>query len=187
MKDVILGLDVSTSKIGLSIIDYNMKLIDCQVIKLDSNKSLEDRCIFIEEYINRINSLNYINNNKSYYIKEVFIESPFMMFSGGKTTAMTMSKLQRFNGMVSYMIRKALGYTPVLIAANKARGLVGLKIKRGENTKLKVIEWAQSQYPDDFLIEYTRHGNPRPGTDDKADSIIVARAGLLLEAEEKSK
>ena len=180
MQDIILGIDVSTSKIGLSIMDYDCNLIKCDVIKLDSKHSLEERCIFFEDYIGRINSLNYINNNKSYYIKEVFIESPFIMFSGGKTTAMTMSKLQRFNGMISYMIRRSLGLTPVLIAANKARGVVGLKVKRGEKAKLKAIEWAQSEYPKDFIVEYTRYGNPKPGTDDRADSIVVAKAGLIM-------
>ena len=68
-----------------------------------------------------------------------------------------------------------------MIAANKARGLVGLKLKRGDNTKLKVIEWVQKEYPKDFIVEYTRHGNPRPGTDDKADSVVIARAGLVID------
>ena len=179
MKEVILGLDVSTSKIGLTIMDYNNNLINCQVIKLNSKDSLYERCLQVENILNKINGINYINNNNKLYIKEVFIESPFMMFSGGKTTAMTMAKLQRFNGMISYMVRREIGIEPVMIAANKARGLVGLKVKRGENTKLKVIEWVQSEYPKDFIVEYTRHGNPKPGTDDKADSVVIARAGLV--------
>ena len=60
----------------------------------------------------------------------------------------------------------------------KQEGLLDSVIKRGEKTKLKVIEWAQEKYPKDFIVEYTRHGNPKPGTDDKADSIIIANAGL---------
>jgi Holliday junction resolvasome RuvABC endonuclease subunit len=183
MKEVVLGLDVSTSKIGLSIMDYNNNLISCQVIKLNSKDSLFKRCLELENILSKINGINYINNNNKLYIKEVFIESPFMMFSGGKTTAMTMAKLQRFNGMVSYMVRREIGIEPVMIAANKARGLVGLKLKRGDNTKLKVIEWVQNEYPKDFIVEYTRHGNPKPGTDDKADSVVIAKAGLLMEKE----
>ena len=66
------------------------------------------------------------------------------------------------------------------IAANKARGLVGLKIKRGDNTKIRVIEHVEKTYPDDFKYELTRFGNPKPGTDDRADAIVVAWAGLLL-------
>ena len=171
--NVILGLDVSTSKIGLSIIDLNENLIDCQTIKLKPNYTLEERCIVLEHYI----SSNY---GIKYNIKKIYIEQPFMMFSGGKTTAMTMSKLQRFNGMVSFMIRKLFGFDAELIAANKARGAVGLKIKRGENTKQKVIEWVKQRYPKDFIFELTRHGNPKPGTDDKADAVVVGLAGLIL-------
>jgi|TARA_R110000824_G_scaffold250620_1_gene439372 Holliday junction resolvasome RuvABC endonuclease subunit len=173
MKDVILGLDVSTSKVGLCIMDYECKLLESEVIKLKTADELEDRCIFLENYLNDI-------NNKEYCIKSIFIESPFIMFSGGKTTAVTMSKLQRFNGMVSYMTRRSFEIQPVLIAANKARGLVGLKIKRGENTKQKVIEHIERKYPNEFTYELTRYGNPKPGTDDRADAVVIAWAGLLL-------
>ena len=170
MNNFILGLDVSTSRVGITILNSNAGLIDCQAVKLNSKYQLEIRCDQLKNYL----KLNY---NK-YNIKEIYIESPFIMFSGGKTTAMTMAKLQRFNGMVSYMVRQLYGINSVSIAANKARGLVGLKIKRGEKTKLKVIEWVEKEYPKDFIVEYTRHGNPKPGTDDKADAIVIANAGL---------
>lgn len=179
MNKVLLGLDVSTSRIGISIIDYQSNLLKCEFIKMNSKDALEDRCLILENYIKGINCYDSISG-KGYCIEEVFIESPFMMFSGGKTTAMTMAKLQRFNGMVCYMVRKALGINPVPIAANKARGLVGLKIKRGEDTKRKVIEWVQAQYPNNFIVEHTRYGNPKPGTDDMADSVVIARAGLII-------
>jgi Holliday junction resolvasome RuvABC endonuclease subunit len=169
----ILGLDISTSKIGLSILDNKQNLVFCHVLKLKPENSLEERCLVLEHYMK--NTL-YIK----YDIEKIYVEQPFMMFSGGKTTAMTMSKLQRFNGMVCFMIRKAFGFDAQLIAANKARGAVGLKIKRGENTKKKVIEWVKQRYPKDFIFELTRHGNPKPGTDDKADAVVVGLAGLIL-------
>ncbi len=184
MNKVILGLDVSTSRVGICVLDYSSNLLRSDFIKMNSKDILEDRCLVLEKYIKEIDCYNSITN-KGYCFKEVFIESPFVMFSGGKTTAMTMAKLQRFNGMVCYMIRKALGTSPVSIAANKARGLVGLKIKRGEDTKRKVIDWAQNQYPEHFLVEHTRFGNPKPGTDDMADAIVIARAGLLISEEKK--
>tara|TARA_B100000674_G_C37052854_1_gene563725 strand:- start:99 stop:482 length:384 start_codon:yes stop_codon:yes gene_type:complete len=108
----------------------------------------------------------------------VFIEQPFMAFSGGKTTATTMAKLQRFNGMCSYVVHSLFGSPATLLQTNKARGLVGLKIKRGDNTKLKIIEWVSEKYQQEFIVEYTRHGNPKPGTDDKADAVVIALAGL---------
>ena len=88
--DVILGLDVSTSRTGVSIIDQNQNLILYEALKLNPKDTLEERCILLEYYINT-------DLRKKYNIVKVFIEQPFIMFSGGKTTAMTMSKLQRFN------------------------------------------------------------------------------------------
>ena len=167
---MILGIDISTSKIGISIIDYNENLILSELIKMKSSDSLEVRA--------KIFNNKMIEIRGNYEIKHIFIEQPFMAFSGGKTTAVTMAKLQRFNGMCCYAVYDLYGFSASLIQANKARGLVELKIKRGDNTKLKVIEWVSEKYPKDFIVEYTRHGNPKPGTDDKADAIVIANAGL---------
>ena len=82
--------------------------------------------------------------------------------------------------MCSFAVRRIFKVNPILIPANKARGLVGLKIKRGEDTKRKIIEWVEKKYPKDFIVEFTNYGNPRPGTDDKADSVVIALAGLEL-------
>tara|TARA_R100000030_G_scaffold47826_2_gene36112 strand:+ start:2043 stop:2555 length:513 start_codon:yes stop_codon:yes gene_type:complete len=167
---MILGIDISTSKIGISIIDYDENLILSELLKMKTSDSLEVRA--------KIFNKKMIEIRGNYEIKHIFIEQPFMAFSGGKTTAVTMAKLQRFNGMCCYAIYDLFGLPASLIQANKARGLVELKIKRGDNTKLKVIEWVSKKYPKDFIVEYTRHGNPKPGTDDKADAIVIANAGL---------
>ena len=52
------------------------------------------------------------------------------------------------------------------------------KIERGDDTKKMIIEWVAERYPKDFIVELTRHGNPKPGTDDMADSVIVALSGI---------
>tara|TARA_E500000305_G_C3999693_1_gene226621 strand:- start:35 stop:556 length:522 start_codon:yes stop_codon:yes gene_type:complete len=168
MKEVTLGLDISTSKVGLCIMDYKFNLLETVLIKLNTKDELEDRCLQIEEFI----------SNLEYNITSTYIESAYIAFSGGKTSAITMSKLQRFNGMVCFMVRKLLGQQASLLSPAKARGLVGLKIKRGENTKQKVIEHVTRSFPNDFEYELTRHGNPKPGTDDRADAIVIAWAGL---------
>jgi RNase H-fold protein (predicted Holliday junction resolvase) len=167
---IILGLDISSSRIGYCLINENEDLLLVDEIKLKPSQSLEDRADIFK------NTMKIIKEHSE--VDYVFIEQPFMAFSGGKTTAATMAKLQRFNGMCSYVVHSLFGRTPTLIQANKARGLVGLKIKRSDNTKLKVIEWVSEKYPKKFIVEYTRHGNPKPGTDDKADAIVLANAGL---------
>ena len=167
---IILGLDISSSRIGYCLINEKEELLLVDEIKLKSSQSLEERADIFKD------TMKIIKEHSE--VEYVFIEQPFIAFSGGKTTAATMAKLQRFNGMCSYVVHDLFGHTPTLIQANKARGLVGLKIKRGSKTKLKVIEWVSEKYPKAFIVEYTRHGNPKPGTDDKADAIVIANAGL---------
>ena len=170
---IILGLDISSSRIGYCLINEKEDLLLVDEIKLKSSQSLEERADIFKKEMECIK-----RSLQQEEVDYVFIEQPFMAFSGGKTTAATMAKLQRFNGMCSYVVHHLFGSPAILLQANKARGLVDLKIKRGDNTKLKVIEWVSDKYPKDFLVEYTRHGNPKPGTDDKADAIVIANAGL---------
>ena len=163
---MILGLDVSTSKIGYSVIDENENLLLYGFVKFKKEPFEERAWDFFSNTLKEI--------DRKYKIKEVRIEEPFSMFSGGKTTAGTMSKLQRFNGMISLTAFRCFHMIPVLVPSRSARSKCGIKIKRGENTKKKVIEWVQQRFPKDFKFELTRHGNPKPGTDDMADSIVVA-------------
>jgi Holliday junction resolvasome RuvABC endonuclease subunit len=166
---MILGLDISTSRIGITVMKENEELVFCEVFKTNKNHSLSERCLELEKFIKEL----------KYEFRYIFIEAPFMMFAGGKTTAHTMAKLQRFNGMCSYMVRRSFGIEPLLIPANKARKLVGISVKRGMCTKTKVIKFVQQKYPS-FQVYYTRHGNPKPGTDDKADSVVIALAGIKM-------
>jgi len=170
---IILGLDISSSRIGYCLINENEDLLLVDEIKLKPSQSLEERADIFKKEMECIK-----RSLQQQEVDYVFIEQPFMAFSGGKTTAATMAKLQRFNGMCSYVVHNLFGSPAILLQANKARGLVDLKIKRGDNTKLKVIEWVSNKYPKEFIVEYTRHGNPKPGTDDKADSVVIANAGL---------
>ena len=163
---MILGIDVSTSKIGYCVVDTQQNLKEVNFLKFKDG-TLEDRAQQFS--LRELRRLKY-----TYNITHIRIEQPFTMFSGGKTTAGTMSKLQRFNGMVSVLAYTVFGLQPELVASRSARSKCGIKIKRGENTKKKIIEWVEQKYPKDFIVELTRHGNPKPGTDDMADSIVVA-------------
>ena len=163
---MILGIDVSTSKIGYCVVDTQQNLKEVNFLKFKDG-TLEERAQQFS--LGELRRLKY-----TYNITHIRIEQPFTMFSGGKTTAGTMSKLQRFNGMVSVLAYTVFGLQPELVASRSARSKCGIKIKRGENTKKKIIEWVEQKYPKDFIVELTRHGNPKPGTDDMADSIVVA-------------
>ena len=163
---MILGLDVSTSRIGWAIINEKQELVDSDFFKTKAKTPLEERATALRD--NVLQPIMAIHN-----ITEIRIEEPFSMFSGGKTTAKTMSSLQRFNGMISFAAHLTLGKPPTLVGATTARSRVGIKVPRGTKAKEIVLMWVVSKF-DNFIMEYTAHGNPKPGLDDEADAIVVA-------------
>jgi hypothetical protein len=168
-----LGLDISSSKIGIAVIDKNDDIVISEVIKLKSNMPLEERAAKFEQRMREIDN--------HYVIYNVYVEEPALMFKGGKTTAQTMAKLQRFNGMCCYILFNIFDACPTMINPRTARAKVGIKIPRKTNAKTFIIDWVSARYEGKFKYEKTSHGNPRPGTDDRADAIIVALAGAILD------
>ena len=172
---VTIGLDISSSKIGIAVLDKDENIILSEVIKFKSNTALEDRA---QKFEKRMRELE-----KAHVPYCVYIEQPALMFKGGKTTAQTMAKLQRFNGMCSYIAYVVFNMVPTLVNPRSARARLNLKIPRGQNTKKIIIEWVTERYKEQFKYSMTRHGNPQPGTDDRADAIVVALGGIKLDNE----
>jgi len=172
MNNMILGLDVSTSKIGIAVLDYDKKIVSTDLIKFKTETSLEERAKLFENKL--------IKLKKHYPIMEVFVEEPFIAFGGGKTTAHTMAKLQRFNGMCCYSVFSIFESLPIMVNVRTARNKLGIKIPKGtkqNETKKYIIEYVQKNHTE-FTYGVTAHGNPVPGTDDKADAIVIALYGL---------
>ena len=90
-----------------------------------------------------------------------------------------MAVLQRFNGMVSWIVNEMFKIEPDYIEALKARKLCSIKIARGQNTKKVVLEAVLDMEPT-FEVEYTRHGNPKAGYCDRADGVVLAKAGSII-------
>ena len=75
------------------------------------------------------------------------------------------------------------GDAPKYVAATSARKLCGIKVPRGQKAKVVAMKFVVDNVPA-FGVEYTRHGNPKAGYADRADSYVVARAGWLNERQE---
>ena len=69
------------------------------------------------------------------------------------------------------------------LGASAARKLAGIKVPRGQKAKQVVLEHLLNTEPA-FTIEYTKHGNPKPESYDRADAIVIAQAGWIAENEE---
>jgi len=172
MKPAIIGLDVSSSKIGVAVLGEDRKILTSEVIKLKSDDSLENRALMLENKLEKL--------KKYYFIDNVFVEEPFIAFGGGKTTAQTMATLQRFNGMCCYSIYRVFDKPPKMVSVRSARSKLGIKIPKGtpqKESKKYIIEYVEKNHPE-FQYTTTAHGNPQPGTDDRADAIVIALYGL---------
>jgi len=170
----VLGLDVSTSITGATVLDSSGNVLKSEFWDTRNKnkfKSLYEKGASIRDRLLQI--------NKNFKITEVFIEQSLQSFRSGFSSAKTLSTLSRFNGIISWMCFDIFEVNPQMIAASSARKKAGLKIKRGENAKEKVLNFVVDKYPE-VRIEYTKHGNPKPGTYDLCDSLIIAKAGLSI-------
>ena len=172
----VIGLDISTSITGATIIQDN-KIIESLVWDTRNKRkypSLYEKAALIQADLLTIKS--------KYDITDVYIEQSLQSFRSGFSSAKALSTLSRFNGIVSWLCYTTFDLKPEMIAASSARKLAGVGIKRGDNAKEKVLKFVVDNYPQ-IEIEYTKHGNPKPGVYDMCDSIIIGLAGSKLVGE----
>jgi hypothetical protein len=171
---MILGLDISTSITGATVIDSDGSCLYNEYWDTRSKKrfpSLFHKASYVKE---RLIDISY-----EYMITSVFIEQSLQSFRSGFSSAKTLSTLASFNGIVSYLCWNIYSMEPQMLAASSARKSIGIQIKKGENSKQKSFDFVVANEPT-FVVEYTRHGNPKPGTLDKSDSWVIAKAGHLI-------
>ena len=174
----VLGLDISTSITGVTVYSSH-NIIETLFLDTRNKKkfpTLYEKANFIRR--------KFIDLEEKYKIDHIFIEQSLQSFRSGFSSAKTLSTLSRFNGMVSLLCFQMFNIKPEMIAASTARKQAGVGIQRGDNAKEKVLQFIIDKYPD-IEIQYTKHGNPKPGTLDMCDSIVIALAGdkLVREAQ----
>ena len=179
VKKTILGLDISTSITGATIL-CDGKIIENFYWDTRNKKyfpTLYVKAEFIKQKLLDIRSRHEIN--------EIFIEQSLQSFRSGFSSAKTLSTLSRFNGIISWLCFEHFKIQPQMIAASSARKQAGVGIKRGDNAKEKVLQFVLDKFPQ-IEIQYTKHGNPKPGMYDLCDSIIIAIAGDKVVGETKT-
>ena len=175
---MILGLDVSTSITGATIIDDKGNVVFCEAWDTRKFKDFFEKAAYIR---NRL-----VDTKAEFPITRIVIEQSLQMFRAGFSSAKTLTTLSKFNGAVSWMCYHLFGLKPEYVAAPTARKLCGLKIKRGQKAKEVVLQYVLDSVPE-FEVQYTKHGNPKPGSYDRADSLVIAKAGLIQCQEEKKR
>ena len=168
---MILGLDVSTSITGATILDSEGEVVYNEAWDTRKFKNFFAKASYVEE---RIVHLSKLHGG----FERVFIEESLQTFRSGFSSAKTLSTLARFNGVVSWLVYRILQTEPQYIAAISARKTCGITVPRGTKAKQVVIEHILNNVPQ-IQIEYTKHNNVKPHCYDKADSWVVAMAGHI--------
>jgi Holliday junction resolvasome RuvABC endonuclease subunit len=168
---MILGLDISTSCTGVTILDYTGRVIlnDCWKFKEDD---VTDK---LERAKKEIKDLK-----KKYPITEVFVEESLQAFRPGFSSAKTILSLAKFNGILCWMIWEEMKIKVQYIGSTTARKTCGIKVIKGTPAKQQVMEW-MLQNQTWFKVENKKNSeNIKDHFYDMADSWVVAQAGLLL-------
>ena len=145
MKEIYIGLDISTSIVGISIFDYNKKFKNMEYINLTKVKCFFEKSQKVRQKLEEITS---IYNDYNFIVG---IEENLQAFRPGLSSAKTLMTLSRFNGVVSYISNEVFKTIPIFINVNSARKDLGIKIDRKstETTKDQVFNWVKS----DLIVE----------------------------------
>ena len=181
---MILGLDISTSCTGITIMDKKKKLLLCDYIELSKKGSLYTKADEIKKYFEKI--------KLEYRITHIFVEENLQKFRPGFSSAKVLTTLSKFNGVVCYIASQVFedSNEPININVVNARKSLGLKVERekkcGVSTKDQVLNWVSKDCKSIVWPTKILKSGPRKGMEiissssyDMADSYVIAVAGLV--------
>ena len=184
----IIGLDISTSVVGITIIDTNKALILADAIETPATCDFWQKMDYVEKEIIAILK-PFVG-----MISAIYAEQDLQMFRPGLSSAATLTTLSKANGIVSYIVRRVTGINVEPLNVNAARKLVGLTIQRKTRqnpappaTKAQVIAWVRKKERTIPWQYKTMKSGPRKDqqvekkcNEDIADSYVIAIAGASL-------
>ena len=186
-----IGLDISTAIIGICFLDINGNLVKLDNINLKKTKS-----IFSKSEVVKHRFIEYKSNLKFTNKLKISIEEAFQSFSSGFSSAKTLSQLNRFNGIVSYLVYDIFNIEPLYINVNSARKNLQIKINRKSksSTKEQVFQWVKNNINEEFIWpEKVLKSGPNKGRVkfdescyDMSDAFVICKA-LIFNEESNNK
>jgi hypothetical protein len=181
----ILGIDASTSVVGLVIIDYvngfdpQTNLVHYEPIMFKGKMTFWEKCDHVRERLCLLKQL--------YDVDRFFIEEPLKRFSEGFSSAETIGLLQRFNGIVCFLVRDIFKVEPTYINVSSARKSMGVRVTSkakagGKNAKQQTFDFVTST--DLSFISWPkkmRSNNIVDWAKDVVDAYVVALGGAKHE------
>lgn len=180
-----LGLDISTSCTGWAVTHVNEGVpvsVELGHVKLDKYDDLMHKADAMRLALSDL--------HKRYKFSSVYVEENMQAFRPGASSAQTIMKLAKFNGIVSYLTYQVTGITPQNINVNHARKSLGISLKRekdcGIPTKEQVYSWVKChsllkeyQWPSKILGSGPRKGQSvlESCVYDMSDAFVIVLSG----------
>lgn len=120
MEKLILGLDISTSCIGVSVASFDKELDKFEILLVDAVKFKKNKknvgtdSLFFKADMFKS---EFIDKYKGLGITDIVIEEPLI----SSTNALTCNTLTKFNGMISQLVYVSYGIIPQYISSYNAR------------------------------------------------------------------
>jgi len=183
-KEVDVGLDISSSCIGVCILEHKKDvLVEIFKIKLTSTKfeDLIDKAVEVKKHFSRLSK---------YSIKNVYVEDIALKFTSGKSSAHTIVTLAKMNALTCYEMYSQYNIKPEFVNVRTCRKKLGISINtkdKTKSTKEKVFDivrvmkkdfpWEThlaktGKYKDQLVYDKTNQ--------DMADAYIVCASGQLI-------
>lgn len=178
----VLGLDVSTSVTGITVLDdgdmNEPRVVHMGHVDFKGCDDLWDKVTRLE------NRLLDVKGDHGPF-DAVYIEEALLGFRAGMSNANTITTLVKFNGICGYIVSSKIGRRPKFVSAPHARKLCGIRTlsvkSSGVPVKEQVFAWAREGPFIGREWATTRTGKYQPWNMDEVDSYVIARAGLVIE------
>jgi hypothetical protein len=191
---LILGLDVSTSVVGVSIVDDTIEpdkngsnIVYLDRVEFKGCKTLWEKADAMSvAFINLRRSM--IGRDEGQFenirvVDRVVLEEALLGFRPGMSSAMTISTLMRFNGIVSFLARNIFQCEPEYIGSAHARKLCGIKLQRtaaGGPQKEQVFAHMQKNDLQHAVWPKKKNGvDDVDWSRDATDAYVIARAAAV--------
>jgi hypothetical protein len=183
MKNLILGLDVSTSVTGVCVVDSDVQIDGSGSHILYIDRIEFKQCNTLWDKADRVarDLEGLLSKFPGKY--RIALEEPLLGFQKGMSSAGTITTLMRFNGIVSYIARRIFVAEPEYISSSHARKLCGIKMQRtsvaGKSGKEQVFEHMSKNDLKHITWPKKKNGSPVEWSRDATDAYVIARAASL--------
>lgn len=185
-RKVDIGLDISTSTVGVSVLDtHTGDVIKLSYVKLTSKKfkDLYDKGKEVESHFS-----SWVNSETE-EVGRIFVEEAHMKFTPGFSSAKTLFSLATFNGVVCFKVFEYFKVKPIQIGVRTARSKLKIKLNfkdKSTSSKQKVLDIVMQRLPKvKWETKIAKTGSKKgqvvltPQNFDMADAYVICRGGQI--------